>query len=193
MKDTVMPAQAVLDVGPVTPETAQPAAAERLAGAKKRLGFLPNMYGYMGRHPAILGGYLDSYDAFRWTGGFTPTEQEVVFLVVSRVNGCSYCMAAHSMIAHRKSGVPTEVLAALRAVGPLPDTKLQALASFVEAMVEKRGRVSREEVEIFLAAGYTPEHVQAIVLAIAAKTFSNYTNHLTNPELDPVFAPYKVD
>jgi len=81
------------------------------------------MYGYMGRLPGVLLGYLSTYDSFRKTAGFVPAEQEVVFLTISRTNGCTYCMAAHSMIADKMSGVAPDVLAALRAGQILPDAK----------------------------------------------------------------------
>jgi AhpD family alkylhydroperoxidase len=64
--------------------------------------------------PAVLSTYLHGYGLFRSESGLSPTEQEVVFLAASQVNGCDYCTAAHSMIAYKKSGVPAEALAAIR-------------------------------------------------------------------------------
>jgi AhpD family alkylhydroperoxidase len=132
-------------------------------------------------------------EAFRSRAGFSPAEQETVFLTISRVNGCTYCTAAHSMIADKKSGVPAESLMALRNGRPLPDKKLQAVATFTEAMVVSRGNPGRAAVDAFLSAGYTEQHVLGVVLAIACKTFSNYVNHLGGTPVDTVFAPYRVD
>ena len=184
---------ALLDMTPETLDTATVEAQALLAGAKAKLGFLPNMYGYMAKLPPVLAGYLSTYDAFRTQAGFTPAEQETVFLTISRVNGCTYCTAAHSMIADKKSGVPADSLAALRAGKDLPDPKLQAVASFTEAMVLSRGNPGKPVVEAFLAAGYGEQQVLGVVLAIACKTFSNYVNHLGGTPVDAVFAPYKVD
>ena len=187
-----MPRAPLLDLEMKTIATAAPEAAEMLRTAKARLGFVPNMYAQMANDPAILGGYMQSYDAFRATGGFTPAEQEVVFLTISRINGCSYCTAAHSMIADKKSGVPADSLAALRAGSPLPDPKLEAVARFTAAMVEARGNPGRAAVDAFLAAGYTPQHALSVVLAIACKTFSNMVNHLAGTQVDAPFQPYAV-
>lgn len=55
------------------------------------------------------------------------TQQEVVFLAVSKTNGCNYCTAAHNMIADKMSGVPAPVLQAIRSHQPIPDMKLAAL------------------------------------------------------------------
>lgn len=182
----------VLNVPRLAPETAEGKAKDLLAGAQKKLGFLPNMYGYMAQVPELLEAYLSAYAGFRAGAGFTPPEQEVVFLAVSQANGCDYCVAAHSMLAEKMSKVPPDSLAALRAGAALPAEKLDALATFARAMVESRGRPSRDEVGAFLTAGYTERHVFGVILAIGVKTFSNYTNHLTGTEIDPAFANYAL-
>lgn len=187
-----MPGEPLLDLELKTIETAAPEAAELLKTAKARLGFIPNMYGYMANDPAVLGGYMRSYDAFRETGGFTPAEQETVFLTISRINGCTYCLAAHSMIADKKSGVPADSLKALRDGTTLPDEKLDAVAQFTAAMVESRGNPGRATVDAFLAAGYTAQNVLAVIVAMACKTNSNMVNHLAGTPLDEPFKPYAV-
>lgn len=178
---------------PTTVETATGRVHELLAATQARLGFVPNMYTYMANLPGVLEGYLASYDAFRSTAGFTPAEQETVFLTISRLNGCRYCMAAHSMIADKKSGVPADCLAALRAGEVLPDAKLNAVASFTQAMVSARGNPGKQAVDRFLAAGYGETQVLGIVMAMACKTYSNSVNHLAGTAIDPQFAPYALD
>jgi len=81
----------------------------------------------------------------------------------------------------------------LRAGDALPDPKLAAVADFTEAMVLSRGNPGKDAVDAFRAAGYTEKQVLGVVLAMACKTFSNYTNHLAGTPVDDVFAPYKVD
>jgi AhpD family alkylhydroperoxidase len=112
------------------------------------------MDGYMAKQPPILAGDLSTCDAFRSQSGFTPTGRETVFLTISRVNGCTYCKAAHSMITDRKSGVPSDRLAAMRAGEPLSDARLQAITAFTRAMVVSCGNAGCGVVDAFLAAGY---------------------------------------
>lgn len=188
-----MTREALLTMTPTTLDRAEGETQALLAGAKARLGFLPNMYTYMANLPGVLAGYLSTYDDFRKTSGFTPAEQETVFLTISRVNGCTYCTAAHSMIADKKSGVPAASLAALRKGGDLPDAQLDAVAKFTEAMVVSRGNPGKAAVDAFLAAGYGEKQVLGVVLAIACKTFSNSVNHLAGTPVDAAFAAYKVD
>jgi len=182
----------LLDITPATLETATGEVAEILQATQDRLGFIPNMYGYMGALPGVLTGYIAAYNSFREASGFTPPEQETIFLSISAVNGCNYCTAAHSMIAEKMSKVPPESLAALRSGDPLPDARLNALAVFTRIMVEKRGLPDRAEADAFLAAGFETRHVLGIVQAIACKTYSNYVNHLAATELDPAFGSYEL-
>lgn len=185
-----MATSALLDITPVTLDTATGEVAAILQATRDRLGFIPNMYGYMGVLPGVLTGYIAAYDSFRQDAGFTPPEQETVFLSISAVNGCTYCTAAHSMIAEKMSRLPADSLAALRSGEALPDARLNALAHFTRIMVQKRGLPDRNEVETFLAAGFETSHVLGIVQAIACKTYSNYVNHLAATELDPAFMTY---
>lgn len=164
---------------------------ESLLKAKKNLGFVPNMYRNMATAPGLLESYLYSYDQFRNNSDFTPAEQEVVFLTISRVNGCSYCVSAHSFIADKMSKVPTEVTDAIRDGAKIPDSKLAALHAFTTAMHEKRGLPTAADVNAFLTSGYSERNILDIVTAMAVKTMSNYTNHLFHTEIDVAFESRK--
>ena len=158
--------------------------------AKAQVGFIPNMYKNMANLPALLDTYLHGYALFREEGGFTPVEQEVVFLAISHENHCEYCVSAHSMLAAKMSGVPEDAIAALRNGSEVADEKLAALDRFTRGLVRSRGNPSRKEIAAFTAAGYTEEHVLAVVLALSVKILSNYSNHLFNSELDPMFSEF---
>jgi uncharacterized peroxidase-related enzyme len=156
--------------------------------AKARVGVIPNMYGGMANSPGLLETYLDGYARFRQDSGFTPSEQEVVLLTISRNNGCEYCMAAHSAIADKASAVPQTITDAIRDGRDIPDIKLAALSAFVDKMVSTRGMPAPDDVAAFLAAGYSERQILEVVLAIAVKTLSNYSNHLFHTPLDARFS-----
>lgn len=162
-----------------------------LSESKAKLGFTPNMYVGMAGNGSLIDSYLHVYDSFRAHSGFTSVEQEVIFLSVSYFHNCEYCTAAHSFLADKASKVPSEITDALRAGETLPDPKLNALSIFTKQMVENRGRVSQGEADTFFEAGYNESHLLGIITAIAVKTMSNYSNHVTQPELDTVFASRK--
>ncbi len=48
------------------------------------------------------------------------------------------------------------------------------------------------QVAAFRSAGFDERHVLGIILAIAVKSLSNYSNHLFKPEVDAVFSTYRV-
>lgn len=183
----------VLDLPDVNPAQAEGEAKRVLDKAKAGVGFVPNMYKSMANSTGLLETYLDGYSRFRASGVFEPAEQEVIFLTISRANGCGYCMAAHTMLALKKSGVPEADVEALRAGKRLPSAKLEALRAFTHHMWETRGRPTPEAAKAFHDAGYTDRHILEIVLALAVKTLSNFSNHITEPEVDEVFAGHRVE
>jgi uncharacterized peroxidase-related enzyme len=169
-------------------KTATGKARDMPGTAKRQLGFVPNMYGAMANQPALLESYATSYALFRAECGFTPAEQEVIFLVISHRNGCEYCMAAHSFVADKMSKVPPEITDAIRDGRPIADVKIQALAIFTKIMFDKRGQPSEADVQEFLAAGYSEKNILGIILAIGVRTFSNYANHVFHTPVDGIFA-----
>ena len=165
-----------------------PITTEILENAKKNLGFVPNMYVSMGANPALLDSYMYAYNSFRVNAGFTPIEQEVIFLSIAYENNCEYCVAAHSFIGDKMSKVPTEVTDAIRNGQPIADAKLAALSTLSRSLTATRGNVSQGEIDTFLAAGYTEEQVLGIIAGIAVKTMSNYSNHISGAKVDDAFA-----
>lgn len=169
---------------------AEPEAKALLEGAKKKMGFVPNMYNAMANSPGLLGTYMQGYTDFREKSGFSSMEQEVIFLAISQANGCEYCMAAHSFLAEAASGVPGDVTAAIRDGKQVPEMQLSALSVFARLMVTKRGLPSQSDVEAFLSVGYKEKDILEIIHAIAIKTISNYTNHIFHTEVDNIFSPH---
>ena len=57
-------------------------------------------------------------------------------------------------------------------------------------MVVTRGNPSADQVDGFLAAGYTKQNMLDVILALSHKTISNFTNHLAATEVDAPFAAF---
>jgi uncharacterized peroxidase-related enzyme len=170
-----------------TIESADPQAREVLEQTQAKMGMVPNMYGVMANSPAMLQSYAQGYALFRENSGFTPAEQEVVFLTISRENECHYCMAAHSFVADNISNVPTEVTDSIRNDDPIADSKMAGLREFTRTMVVSRGNPSQDDVSAFVQAGYSESHILDIILAISVKTISNYANHVFDTPVDAAF------
>lgn len=169
-----------------TIETA-PAAKPLLEGAQKSLGFVPNLFATLADAPASLNAYLQLSELFGQSD-LDATEQQIVAIAVSRENGCTYCVAAHTTIA-QMGKVDETIVTALRDGTALECSKHEALRVFALDVLEQRGNVSPQSLEAFYAAGYEQKHALSVILGITMKVLSNYTNHIFNPELDAAFQP----
>jgi AhpD family alkylhydroperoxidase len=169
-----------------TAETAPDASKPILAGVKGAFGFVPNLQANMAESPELLAGYSALWDIFSKTT-LTAHEQQVVYLTSNFENECHYCMAGHTTLAKMQK-MEQAVIDALRAGKRIPDAKLEALHKFTTIVVRNRGFASDADVDAFIAAGYTRRNVLEVVLGVATKVLSNYTNHIVHTELDSFMA-----
>lgn len=169
----------------LTPENAPEASRPVLAQVKAAWGFAPNLIRLFANSPATLQGIWGILGAFDQSS-FSPAERQAVLLAASIENDCHYCTAAHTTMGAR-AGLSKDQLDAIRDDATVADAKLEALRRFTKILVNKRGYATEAEVNAFLGAGYTPEQVLEVVLGIAAKTLTNYTNHLVGTPLDDAF------
>lgn len=174
-----------------TIESAPEAAQPLLQKANDAYSFTPNLLATMAEAPALLEGYMTLAGIFDKTS-FSETERQIVMMTNNRLNGCKYCMAAHTSISQGK-GVEADVIEALRSNTPLADAKLEALRTFAAVIVNSRGWPSEAETSAFLAAGYTQQNILEVVLGTSLKVMSNYTNHVAETPLDDAFSPNKWD
>ena len=165
--------------------TAPQGAAEVLAKVKARYGFIPNLAATLAESPVTLDAVLNLSGAFDKTS-FTEIERQVILITSSAVNGCDYCKTVHAALG-RKAGIDDKTLKALLALAPISEAKLSALRDFTRAMVEEQGRLHEQRVRQFLDAGYTNAQVFEVVMGIALKTLTNYSNHLTGTRPNPEF------
>ena len=70
----------------------------------------------------------------------------------NRLNGCLYCMAAHTTISQMQK-IDQDVVIALRDETQITVPNLQALHVFTARIFEARGHIAPAEVEAFLEAG----------------------------------------
>lgn len=170
-----------------TIESAPAASQPLLQGAKDSLGFVPNLFANMAEAPTLLEGYLSLMTIIGKTN-LSETERQVILMTNNRLNGCEYCMAAHTTLS-QMANVADDVIESLRAGTPITDTKLEALRQFAIVVNETRGYPSDAQVQAFLDAGYTRQSVLEVVLATAFKVLSNYTNHIAGTQIDDAFKP----
>ena len=165
-----------------TADTAPASSKPILDGVKGAFGFVPNLQAAMAESPELLAGYSALWDLFG-KSSFTATEQQIVYMTANFEHECRYCMAGHTTLSKMQK-IDNAVIQALRNGTAIPDAKLEALHAFAAAVVQDRGYVNDAGVQAFLDAGYTRQNVLEVVLGVATKVMSNYTNHLTGTPLD---------
>ena len=153
---------------------------------QKKMGKVPNLYATIGYSANALKGFLDFEAAFSHSA-FTDKEKEAVNLVVSQVNNCDYCLAAHTMLATMKGFTREETLQLRR--GLADDVKLQAVLQLAKAIAEKKGNAGDNYKAAFFYAGYDEKALMELTGLITVRTFTNYVYALTKVPVDFPAAP----
>ena len=152
---------------------------------EKGVGFVPNLYATYAYSNTALGDYLALSN--RKTS-LSAKEKEIVNLVVSEVNGCAYCKAAHTAIG-KMNGFTDEQILEIRSGSASFNSKFDALAKFVKDAVINRSKPSAEVIDNLFEAGYNRENLIDIIMVIGDKTISNFIHGTTQIPVDFPAAP----
>lgn len=152
---------------------------------EKGLGFVPNIYATLALSENALGSYLALQGA---KTSLKAKEKEVVNLVVSQVNGCEYCLAAHTALG-KMNGFTDEQILDIRGVEVTFDAKVKALAEITHDIAANKGHITEANLDNFYAAGYTQENLVDLVVLVGDKIVTNYLHALTKVPVDFPAAP----
>jgi AhpD family alkylhydroperoxidase len=171
-----------------TLDTAPDDAKPALEASFKNNGRIPGLHGVMADAPGLLNAYNFAHQQFMATS-FDAEEKTVVWQAVNVEQDCHYCVPAHTGIA-KMMKVDDAITEALRNETPLPTAKLEALRTFTLTVVRNRGFVDDADTQAFLDAGYTQQNILEVILGVAQKLMSNYTNHFAKTPVDQVFQKF---
>jgi AhpD family alkylhydroperoxidase len=166
-------------------EEVSPANQALFDNLKKGLGTVPNLYATLAHSENALASYLALQNA---KSSITGKAREVVNLVVSEVNACEYCLAAHTVVGKMTGFTDAQVLE-VRGGRASFDPKLDALAQLVKSIAVKRGQPDQRLVDAFFAAGWTKENLVDAIVTIGDKTVTNYLHGTTEVPVDFPAAP----
>jgi len=167
---------------PASIETSPEAAQPLLQAVKKQLGVVPNLFRVVGNSPAALEGYLGLNGALA-KGSLEAATRERIALAVAEVNGCDYCLSAHTYLGKNLSKLSDAEIATNREGGST-DPKADAAVRFAAKLVKARGHVSDADIQAVKQAGYTDAQIVEIVLHVALNTLTNYVNVVAETEID---------
>ena len=152
---------------------------------KSKVGFVPNIYATYAYSKNALARYLNFANG---KTSLNNKEKEVINLIVSQVNECSYCQAAHTEIG-KMNGFSEEQTIELRQGKASFDEKLDALVKLAGAIAENQGKISDEVLENFFDAGYTKENLVDVILNVGEKATTNFLHNVTEVPVDFPEAP----
>ncbi|MBN6775777.1 carboxymuconolactone decarboxylase family protein [Pseudomonas granadensis] len=163
-------------INAISLDTATDATRPVLEGVKKKIGFLPNLFSTLAKAPVALDTYVQA-SAILGKTSLNAQQKEAVYLATSQVNGCDYCLAAHTLFAG-KAGLSTEDIVAAR------HGELNAYAALARQLVETRGHLKDEQIAAARAAGIDDVKIIEVIALVAVQTLTNYLNNTALTDID---------
>ena len=148
---------------------------------QQSMGKMPNLYAAIGYSANALATYTQ-YVRGQAKNSFHARDREGIYLIVSQINGCEYCLASHTASAI-KSGWKEEDTLALRA-GTHPDKKWQVIYAIVRSAIENRGEVADHLLKDFAGLGYGDAAIIDLFVLVNVMSFTNYVFRLVKIPID---------
>lgn len=152
-----------------------------IGAVHKQLGTVPNLFRLIALSPAVL----TAFTGFQ--GGLSKSldlkTRERIALAVAQVNGCDYCLSAHTYLGLNLAKISPEEIA-LNRKGASGDEKAHAAVSFAVQVARERGHVSKADIAAVRDAGFTDAQIVEIVGLVAENSFTNYLNEVAKTDID---------
>jgi AhpD family alkylhydroperoxidase len=165
---------------PSTDEVA-PEAQATFEGLKKLSGKIPNLYATIAYSANALNSYLAFVQA-QAKGSFRPKDREAIFLIISELNGCEYCLAAYTVGAIKNGWTEDQTL--LLRSGKLEEGIWPILFKVIESVIMHRGEVEDKLLDEYFAAGNTEKNLMDLMALINVMSFTNYIYRLIKVPID---------
>lgn len=176
---------------PATVEAAPASSRPLLQAVEKQLGLVPNLFRMVASSPAALEGYLGMLGALG-KGSLPAATRARIALAIAAVNGCNYCMSAHTYLGKNVAHLQDDEMEANRQ-GRSSDLKADAAVRFAVKVASERGHVTDADVRAVKAAGYDDAQIVEIVQHVGLNTWTNYINEVAQTEIDfPVVQARRV-
>ena len=172
-------------VNALTYEQVSPANQAIFDSIKKKFGFVPNLFATFAHSETALATYLALNSS---KTSLSPKAREVIDLVVSQVNNCAYCLAAHTAVGGMLGYTPDQILE-IRGGSASFDPRLDALAKLVRNIALERGHADPALVQAFFAVGWTEGNLVDAIVAVGDKMISNFLHATTLVPVDFPAAP----
>jgi uncharacterized peroxidase-related enzyme len=159
------------------PEASKPI----LDAVHNQLGAVPNMFRLIAQSPATLQGFTANKCVLG--KALDVKTRERIALAVAQVNGCDYCLSAHTYLGLNLAKISAEEIANNRE-GRSSDAKANAAVSFAAKIVRERGHVTDADIKAVRDAGFTDSQIVEIVAVTAKNIFTNLLNVVADTDID---------
>jgi uncharacterized peroxidase-related enzyme len=109
--------------------------------------------------------------------------RERIALAVAQVNGCDYCLSAHSYLGLNLAKIDAMEIA-LNRKGASSDAKANAAVAFAAKVVQSRGKIGDADLQAVRSAGFTDVQVVEIIALVAENVFTNFVDIVAQTEID---------
>lgn len=168
-------------IQPLELKQAPEPAAQILSDVQQKLNRVPNIIATMAHSPAVAQAYL-AFSGALADGELSSSLREQIALTVAEANSCHYCLAAHAALG-KLAGLSAEQVLHARQ-GQAADTQAAAALGAARKLVEQRGQLEDQDLEGLRQAGFSDGGIAEIVANVALNLFTNYFNHVSDPEID---------
>lgn len=148
---------------------------------QKQLGVVPNMFRLIATSPAALQGYTANSAAL--AKALDVKTRERIALSVAQVNGCDYCLSAHSYLGLNMAKISGEEIG-LNRMGRSGDPKADAAVRFATSVARDRGQVADADIDAVRKAGFSDGQIVEIIAVVAENIFTNLLNVVAKTEID---------
>lgn len=145
------------------------------------MGFVPNLYAAIGYSPNALNSYAQ-FTLEQNRGTFHGKDREAIFLIISQLNGCHYCLASHTQGALKNGWKEPDTLLIRQGTGP--DKKWQVIYKVIESIIDHKGEISNDLLEKFYALGYHEAAIIDLLALVMVMSFTNYAYRMTQIPID---------
>ncbi len=164
-----------------TREAAPTAAQPILDAVNKQLGVVPNLFRLAALSPAALTAMTGLNGAL--SKALDVKTRERIAIATAQVNGCDYCLSAHTYLGLNLAKISPEEIE-LNRNGASADPKAAAAVRFAAQVALLRGKVSDADLAAVKLAGFSEAQIVEIVAVVAENFLTNLLNNVADTDID---------
>jgi uncharacterized peroxidase-related enzyme len=147
----------------------------------KQLKTTPNLFRIMALSPNALNGWAGLQGALAKT--LDAKLRDGIALAVSQVNGCQYCLSAHTYVASNMAHIGDDEIR-LNRLGTSHAPKTAAAVAFAKTLMETRGKATEDDLHAVREAGFSDANIVEIIALAAQFMLTNFVNNVFDTDID---------